>query len=101
MNKQNDNQSEQSPVDVVRSGELLSDPDFLADMATYGIDHEWDGWPAIQQWQIARLIGLIYKMADNADGRLTIHVLRNWDRNQIDRFAKHLLGDRCQKCESR
>lgn len=26
------------------------------------------------------------------------HILRDWDRHRIERFAKHLLGDRCQEC---
>ena len=28
--------------------------------------------------------------------KITPHILRNWDRERIVRFAKHLLGDECQ-----
>jgi hypothetical protein len=31
--------------------------------------------------------------------RITPHILRNWDRERIVRFARHLLGDACQECE--
>lgn len=30
--------------------------------------------------------------------RITPHILRYWDRDRIVRFAKHLLGDKCQAC---
>jgi len=30
---------------------------------------------------------------------ITIHILRNWDRNKIVNFCKHLLGDTCQNCK--
>jgi hypothetical protein len=30
---------------------------------------------------------------------LTVNILRNWDREKIERFAKHLLGEKCEKCE--
>ncbi len=29
------------------------------------------------------------------------NILRNWSREDIDRFAKHLLGEQCQKCSER
>ena len=29
---------------------------------------------------------------------ITAHILRNWERDRIERFALHLLGDECQKC---
>lgn len=80
---------------------LLSDSEFIQDMQTYKIDHEPNGWPAVQQWKVDRLIDIIFKMTDNDDGRLTVHILRNWDREKTVRFAKHLLGDKCQVCRDR
>ena len=32
------------------------------------------------------------------ESRITPHILRNWNRERIVRFAKHLLGDECQEC---
>lgn len=32
------------------------------------------------------------------EARITPHILRNWPRARIVRFAKHLLGDVCQAC---
>lgn len=32
------------------------------------------------------------------EAKITPHILRNWDRERIVRFAKHLLGDECQEC---
>lgn len=32
------------------------------------------------------------------EDRIAPHILRNWDRERIVRFAKHLLGDECQQC---
>jgi len=32
------------------------------------------------------------------DERITPHILRNWPRERIVQFAKHLLGDVCQAC---
>lgn len=29
---------------------------------------------------------------------LTVTILRNWPRERIERFAAHLLGDKCQRC---
>ena len=29
--------------------------------------------------------------------RLAIYILRHWDRDKIERFAKHLLGDKVQE----
>lgn len=26
------------------------------------------------------------------------HIMRNWDRETIESFATHLLGDKCQEC---
>ncbi len=80
---------------------LLSDSEFIQDMQTYKIDHTPDGWPAVQQWKIDRLIDIIFKMANNDDGRLTVHILRHWDKEKIDVFAKHLLGEKCQICRDR
>jgi hypothetical protein len=81
------------------TGKEMSDAEFLADMATYATDHEPDGWPAVQQWRIDRLLALVYRVADNEDGRLTVHILRNWPKDKINTFAKHLLGDTCQRCK--
>ena len=35
----------------------------------------------------------------NKDAILTVNILRHWDREKIENFAKHLLGDKCQVCE--
>jgi hypothetical protein len=32
------------------------------------------------------------------DAAITPHILRNWSRDRIVAFAKHLLGDECQDC---
>ncbi len=40
-------------------GELLSDSDFIAEMKKYRLDHEPDGWPAIKQKDLDRLINII------------------------------------------
>ena len=37
----------------------MTDAEFLDDMKTYKLDHTQDGWPAVQQWEIDRLIGMI------------------------------------------
>lgn len=37
-------------------------------------------------------------VARDFDERITPHILRNWSRERIIRFAKHLLGDACQEC---
>ena len=33
------------------------------------------------------------------EDKITPHILRNWGRERIVRFAKHLLGDACQECQ--
>jgi hypothetical protein len=30
---------------------------------------------------------------DNHDSRLTVHLLRNWDKEKRERFCVHILGD--------
>jgi len=37
----------------------LTDTEFIEDMKTYKIDHAPDGWPAVQQWKIDRLLDII------------------------------------------
>ena len=36
------------------------------------------------------------KVVANEDGALTVNILRTWDREKIERFALHLLGDEYQ-----
>lgn len=38
------------------------------------------------------------RLALDNETQMTVHILRNWDKDKIDRFAKHLLGDKCQSC---
>ena len=47
----------------------MTDKEFINDMATYKIDHEPDGWPAVQQWKIDKILGMI------ADGRQKVERL--------------------------
>ena len=35
---------------------------------------------------------------DRAETFMRTHILRYWSRERIVRFAKHLMGDECQKC---
>jgi hypothetical protein len=30
--------------------------------------------------------------------RIRVHILRQWSRERIVKFATHLLGDQCQQC---
>jgi len=76
----------------------LSDAEFIENMKSFRLDHEPDGWPAIRQRDLDRLIGLIFKVADNEEGMLTVHILRHWGTEKTRTFCKHLLGDECQKC---
>lgn len=71
----------------------LTDAEFITDMQTYKLDHTPDGWPAIQQKDLDRLINIIFKMANNDNNRLIIHILKNWGREKIEKFASHLLGE--------
>lgn len=34
----------------------MSDADFLVWMAGYAEDHDPEGWPAVQMWEITRLV---------------------------------------------
>ena len=43
-------------------------------------------------WHLAE----VKRIIDNKESVLTIHILRNWDREKIETFAKHLLGDNAQ-----
>ena len=45
-------------------------------------------------------IDRIKDVADNKDLMLTVHILRNWKREKIERFCLHLLGDKWQSIES-
>jgi hypothetical protein len=47
------------------------------------------------QTEIVRLRAMILGQDAAA---LTVNILRHWDREQIVRFAKHLLGDECEAC---
>ncbi len=43
----------------------LTDAEFIEAMQIYKLDHKPDGWPAVQQWKIDRLIDIIFKMTNN------------------------------------
>lgn len=37
----------------------MTDTEFLDDMWSFSVDHEPDGWPAIQQRDLSRLVGMV------------------------------------------
>ena len=45
------------------------DKEFLEDMKTYEIDHEPDGWPAVQMHKITRLLDMIDKFNFDVVGK--------------------------------
>jgi len=48
---------------------------------------------------VPKTIELSLSDPDQFETVIRVHILRNWDRKRIERFAKHLLGDRCQECK--
>jgi len=36
---------------------------------------------------------------DDIEGIMRTMILRHWSRERLERFCKHLLGDKCQACE--
>lgn len=46
----------------------------------------------VADWHLAE----VKRIIDNKESVLTIHILRNWNREKIETFAKHLLGDNAQ-----
>jgi hypothetical protein len=42
----------------------MTDEEFVEDMRTYRLDHLPDGWPAVRQWQIDRLLDIIDRAYD-------------------------------------
>jgi|GEM_PF-281559 len=40
----------------------------------------------------------IIQILNNDENRLSLHILKHWDRDKIVRFATHLMGDKCQRC---
>ena len=47
--------------------------------------------------QFKRMMTGVEIALDNPDV-LAVNILRLWDREQIERFAQHLLGQECQGC---
>lgn len=35
------------------------------------------------------------------ESAIRANIMRHWDKEKIDRFAKHLLGQTCQRCKFR
>ena len=46
----------------------------------------------VADWHLAE----VKRIIDNKESVLTIHILRNWDMEKIETFAKHILGDNAQ-----
>jgi hypothetical protein len=45
------------------------------------------------------MIKIIYNNEDELESIFRNHILRHWETDRITKFAKHLLGDKCQQCK--
>lgn len=61
-------------------------------------DYEIVGDPIMDGSSAVYLHSDLIPMIFNDGDRIALHILRNWDRERIVSFAKHLLGDVCQSC---
>ena len=50
-----------------RNAGTMTDAEFIEDMRAYRQDHQPDGYPCVQTWQIDRLIEIIDRLTSDID----------------------------------
>jgi hypothetical protein len=74
-NEQTETENKARPIGVgveplVLWGLSEDEIEFLLDMKTYEMDHEPDGWPAVQMWKITMMLNIIERLVKQEDNSM-------------------------------